>query len=53
MCVISVVSVVSHAGAAGVGFGLAVFVIVIVSSVTYGGYLSFGLVAAKSFVLSR
>jgi hypothetical protein len=51
MCVISVVS---HAGGAGVWFGLAVFVIVMVSSlVTYGRYLSCGLVAAKSFVLSR
>ena len=51
MCVISVVS---HAGGAGVWFGLAVFVIVMVSSlVTYGRYLSCGLVAAKSFVFPR
>ena len=53
-CVISVVSVVSHWVAAGVWFGLAVFVIVMVSSlVTYGRYLSCGLVAAKSFVFPR
>ena len=54
MCVISAVSAVSHAAvAAGVRFGVGVSVIVMVSSWLPRPALSCGLVAAKSFVLSR